>query len=133
MIRRPPRSTRTNTLFPYTTLFRSLLGRQAGDVERIGDAAGEEVIADLFRDLDRDIDLRLVGRGAEVRGADEVGGAEQRIVRRRRLLREHVERRARDMARIERVLERRFVAQPAARAVDEIGIAEGRERVWKVV
>src|SRR3546814_14117278 len=40
MIRRPPRSTRTDTLFPYTTLFRSLDGRlrlladreaQAGD------------------------------------------------------------------------------------------------------
>src|SRR3546814_8418550 len=29
MIRRPPRSTRTDTLFPYTTLFRSLLGRRA--------------------------------------------------------------------------------------------------------
>src|SRR3546814_4652823 len=28
MIRRPPRSTRTDTLFPYTTLFRSDLGRQ---------------------------------------------------------------------------------------------------------
>src|SRR3546814_13537327 len=27
MIRRPPRSTRTDTLFPYTTLFRSLLRR----------------------------------------------------------------------------------------------------------
>src|SRR3546814_2574660 len=26
MIRRPPRSTRTDTPFPYTTLFRSLLG-----------------------------------------------------------------------------------------------------------
>src|SRR3546814_14761225 len=26
MIRRPPRSTRTDTLFPYTTLFRSFLG-----------------------------------------------------------------------------------------------------------
>src|SRR3546814_1249689 len=26
MIRRPPRSTRTDTLFPYTTLFRSWLG-----------------------------------------------------------------------------------------------------------
>src|SRR3546814_17794733 len=26
MIRRPPRSTRTDTLFPYTTLFRSHLG-----------------------------------------------------------------------------------------------------------
>src|SRR3546814_17655978 len=30
MIRRPPRSTRTDTLFPYTTLFRSAhFGRQA--------------------------------------------------------------------------------------------------------
>src|SRR3546814_3058097 len=27
MIRRPPRSTRTDTLFPYTTLFRSLADR----------------------------------------------------------------------------------------------------------
>src|SRR3546814_4919031 len=30
MRRRPPRSTRTDTLFPYTTLFRSAQGRQAG-------------------------------------------------------------------------------------------------------
>src|SRR3546814_11923328 len=30
MIRRPPRSTRTDTLFPYTTLFRSA-GLQAGE------------------------------------------------------------------------------------------------------
>src|SRR3546814_19565313 len=30
MIRRPPRSTRTDTLFPYTTLFRSLACRAAG-------------------------------------------------------------------------------------------------------
>src|SRR3546814_7505822 len=29
MIRRPPRSTRTDTLFPYTTLFRSLVCRTA--------------------------------------------------------------------------------------------------------
>src|SRR3546814_18977601 len=28
MIRRPPRSTRTDTLFPYTTLFRSLVELQ---------------------------------------------------------------------------------------------------------
>src|SRR3546814_7506654 len=32
MIRRPPRSTRTDTLFPYTTLFRS--GRGDGDRPR---------------------------------------------------------------------------------------------------
>src|SRR3546814_1366959 len=29
MIRRPPRSTRTDTLFPYTTLFRSLVTGQS--------------------------------------------------------------------------------------------------------
>src|SRR3546814_14993014 len=29
MIRRPPRSTRTATLFPYTTLFRSRINRKA--------------------------------------------------------------------------------------------------------
>src|SRR3546814_5220921 len=32
MIRRPPRSTRTDTLFPYTTLFRSTVVRQAVSV-----------------------------------------------------------------------------------------------------
>src|SRR3546814_4379551 len=30
MIRRPPRSTRTDTLFPYTTLFRSVVLRVCG-------------------------------------------------------------------------------------------------------
>src|SRR3546814_11600936 len=34
MIRRPPRSTRTDTLFPYTTLFRSDLPSQCGVEER---------------------------------------------------------------------------------------------------
>src|SRR3546814_17387812 len=36
MIRRPPRSTRTDTLFPYTTLFRSR--RQAEEARGAGDA-----------------------------------------------------------------------------------------------
>src|SRR3546814_8295803 len=30
MLRRPPRSTRTDTLFPYTTLFRSYRGHHRG-------------------------------------------------------------------------------------------------------
>src|SRR3546814_1404141 len=34
MIRRPPRSTRTDTLFPYTTLFRSALGEVGSDYSR---------------------------------------------------------------------------------------------------
>src|SRR3546814_1927747 len=36
MIRRPPRSTRTDTLFPYTTLFRSTAAVPGGE-----DAAGD--------------------------------------------------------------------------------------------
>src|SRR3546814_10783534 len=42
MIRRPPRSTRTDTLFPYTTLFRSRIitacgiRRRSGTVRRAG-------------------------------------------------------------------------------------------------
>src|SRR3546814_4913161 len=36
MIRRPPRSTRTDTLFPYTTLFRSRRRRSPRCVRRCG-------------------------------------------------------------------------------------------------
>src|SRR3546814_17509303 len=36
MRRRPPRSTRTDTLFPYTTLFRSVRGRDHPWVSRGG-------------------------------------------------------------------------------------------------
>src|SRR3546814_8731431 len=42
MIRRPPRSTRTDTLFPYTTLFRSLAPERGADAR----GAGEEPRAD---------------------------------------------------------------------------------------
>src|SRR3546814_13225370 len=34
MIRRPPRSTRTDTLFPYTTLFRSAITRRVAEHRR---------------------------------------------------------------------------------------------------
>src|SRR3546814_20993264 len=40
MIRRPPRSTRTDTLFPYTTLFRSLGLRPVWYVESVARSAG---------------------------------------------------------------------------------------------
>src|SRR3546814_1015372 len=43
MIRRPPRSTRTDTLFPYTTLFRSVHPRRARLVPRLGRSVGEEL------------------------------------------------------------------------------------------
>src|SRR3546814_12508719 len=52
MIRRPPRSTRTDTLFPYTTLFRSehavrraALHHLPGEIER--SRAGGAVVVDV--------------------------------------------------------------------------------------
>src|SRR3546814_9764361 len=57
MIRLPPRSTRTDTLFPYTTLFRSVL---AVFVE------GGLRVAEIFFCL-RSIDADLVDREAELR------------------------------------------------------------------
>src|SRR3546814_13401481 len=49
MIRRPPRSTRTDTLFPYTTLFRS---QAAGRLSFIPHLPGRSM-ASLRRSLDR--------------------------------------------------------------------------------
>src|SRR3546814_8341355 len=43
MLRRPPRSTRTDTLFPYTTLFRSILTTDVGDA--VLDVSGELTVA----------------------------------------------------------------------------------------
>src|SRR3546814_16212771 len=55
MIRRPPRSTRTDTLFPYTTLFRSRVARLIADVLRRFDddtttrhALADEIIGVAF-------------------------------------------------------------------------------------
>src|SRR3546814_5169381 len=65
MIRRPPRSTRTDTLFPYTTLFRSKAcpsTRLPGVRERcrphehvlsMPPTAAEDRLADLYRNQDR--------------------------------------------------------------------------------
>src|SRR3546814_14352036 len=63
MIRRPPRSTRTDTLFPYTTLFRSLhdLARQAfrdGGLAHARIAHIERVVLrPAAEDLDRPVDF----------------------------------------------------------------------------
>src|SRR3546814_9089462 len=73
MIRRPPRSTRTDTLFPYTTRFRSL-GCDEGDehVGRVGPgASGLGVVVPHRVD-----DCRLAG----FRIPDHVGGCEGRLV-----------------------------------------------------
>src|SRR3546814_1478423 len=49
MIRRPPRSTRTDTLFPYTTLFRSPARVEDGLRPGIDDGSGDRHAASLHR------------------------------------------------------------------------------------
>src|SRR3546814_1189027 len=51
MIRRPPRSTRTDTLFPYTTLFRSAIVVKTGadgQLTRLGEVARIEMGANDY-------------------------------------------------------------------------------------
>src|SRR3546814_18941939 len=81
MIRRPPRSTRTDTVFPYTTLFRSHVR-----VEHGADDDGRVLAAEV---LHRAADLVELGHG-EVRaggdvdqdavGAGQVDVVEQRVL-----------------------------------------------------
>src|SRR3546814_7742270 len=46
MIRRPPRSTRTDTLFPYTTLFRSWISTYTKALQRQLDRETERIYSD---------------------------------------------------------------------------------------
>src|SRR3546814_14549235 len=67
MIRRPPRSTRTDTLFPYTTLFRSLMRIGPGQPEVLGHAGAamrlDRIVDDLQRHVRRlNLDHRDLGR-----------------------------------------------------------------------
>src|SRR3546814_10284473 len=65
MLRRPPRSTRTDTLFPYTTLFRSQLhAAHALGIERrrpaVAGALVDHVLVEEVEDVLRRHALRLV-------------------------------------------------------------------------
>src|SRR3546814_19328188 len=53
MIRRPPRSTRTDTLFPYTTLFRSMRGLVAGLAGAVADRHERLLMAGFAAALQR--------------------------------------------------------------------------------
>src|SRR3546814_18567984 len=61
MIRRPPRSTRTDTLFPYTTLFRSLRDVQALAQQVDADQHFEHAETQVADDLDalQGVDVRV--------------------------------------------------------------------------
>src|SRR3546814_5441225 len=89
MIRLPPRSTRTDTLFPYTTLFRSSAGNDeltvvdgndsvAGDAMAVGTATSATSNNTAGASSSADSDLLTLGGGTNVFGADsltiETGG-----------------------------------------------------------
>src|SRR3546814_14791178 len=66
MIRRPPRSTRTDTLFPYQTLFRSRRGRDQREERQVVDVeSGEWHRVDLV--------VRSTQRGRADREVDQSG------------------------------------------------------------
>src|SRR3546814_3727090 len=69
MIRRPPSSTRTDTLFPFTTLFRSIGFRAAGAEGAFVHLAAAAEIADL-----------RVLRCAEGAGVEAVAAADAQIL-----------------------------------------------------
>src|SRR3546814_12086255 len=86
MIRRPPRSTRTDTLFPYTTLFRSDVDGEnlarAGDPRALDDR-GADAAATEYRDARPGFDLRGVERRTDAgqdRAPDERGAIERNIL-----------------------------------------------------
>src|SRR3546814_8183466 len=69
MIRRPPRSTRTDTLFPYTTLFRSIGDEQFGAESLVAlRAVGTQVL------LAEAVGFQLRGSGARPAFRNVVAG-----------------------------------------------------------
>src|SRR3546814_8228254 len=75
MIRRPPRSTRTDTLFPYTTLFRSFFTvdeRVEIAQEVLGHYSNVEVksFAGLLKDFVREQNGRVIVRGLRARSEE---------------------------------------------------------------
>src|SRR3546814_18756270 len=97
MIRRPPRSTRTDSLFPYTTLFRStffshllvenpcrlgadeglLFFRRAHEVGYLGYRHFRNCAAPLYREDDRGFDLAAGDRRMLLLRLEKLRGPEQ--------------------------------------------------------
>src|SRR3546814_10005984 len=66
---RPPISTRTYTLFPYTTLFRS---EQPVQEDRHQRQRGDLAVAQELEDVLREVKSREVQLGADMDGAEEL-------------------------------------------------------------
>src|SRR3546814_2940640 len=77
MVRRPPRSTRTDTLFPYTTLFRSrLVRRDRVLLEALAHAQHVRRFAVDADDFERPDETGIDTAGADQADADAVRSEE---------------------------------------------------------
>src|SRR3546814_3238301 len=74
MIRRPPRSTRTDTLFPYTTLFRSTLHEWL-TMRRVTAADANRYFSRILRDVRDGETVTVTSRGVEVAMIVPIGKA----------------------------------------------------------
>src|SRR3546814_10770279 len=73
MIRRPPRSTRTDTPFPYTTLFRSVAREQLRVLEiRLGEERALDAAAAVLQRHER-LRLAALADAAHLAGDDHGG------------------------------------------------------------
>src|SRR3546814_1333669 len=109
MIRRPPRSTRTDTLFPYTTLFRSGDGGlilEMSEESRSSDAGGRfwQGLRALLLGNDHEITLRDQIEEA-IEEHDENGGGQG------------------DLSLVERQMLKNLLHFGERRVIDEIGRA----------
>ena len=92
---------------------------EGGHVDGEPDLPALEEVDQEPRRLDGDGDLRLLGRGAQVGGDEHLGMVDERVVGRRRLGLEDVDRRARDLARRQGLEQGGLVDQAASGAVDD--------------
>src|SRR3546814_11873537 len=124
MLRRPPRSTRTDTLFPYATLFRSHRWLAPADAASADHAAAWRAhrlglgVTEGIAELGSDQTLWLEANAEELNGVDFRKGC---YVGQENTARMHYRSK----------VNRRLVVVPLAQA--EIGRASCRERVRKYV
>src|SRR3546814_10026519 len=89
MIRRPPRSTRTDTLFPYTTLFRSAPDLPHRPLSRQGDGAERHGAALRQRALRAAVEQRARRPRADHGGREHWRRGPRRLLRHRRRAARH--------------------------------------------
>src|SRR3546814_2131275 len=75
MIRRPPRSTRTDTLFPYTTLFRSreLAAHEVAEALPAGIVIDAVAVAEVHPHVEQVVDVALVAEAVLEHDVEHAG------------------------------------------------------------